>query len=240
MTELVKSWIKESNRIIILSGAGVSTNAGIPDYRSAGKNVVLERGSSYVAELTASAEQAQPTISHSLPEWLAKQGKLVRVYTQNIDGLYRKTTLPKDRLVEFHGCLADDTVVYFDDPIPPVAIETLKKDFVQNSPDLIIVMGTSLKVKPFALIPNMVPLRTKRVLITLNVDELDCIIGPDNPYETYGLYSYKPTARIAGMLVSAGPTWTKNDDDTIDHGVWKSQKVIEMDCDEFSRTLMED
>ena len=43
---------------------------------------------------------------------------------------------------------------------------------------------------------------------------------------------------LSGAGVSTDPTWTRTDDETIEWAHWKKQKVLDMDCNEFSRNLM--
>ncbi|CAH6419322.1 Histone deacetylase, partial [uncultured virus] len=171
----------EFKNIIVLTGAGVSTNAGIPDYRSpkgffteltaafpdaTRPELLLTR--SFVAkhkvfehpvylEHCEVFKDAKPTPSHQFCKWLHDKGWLIRVYTQNIDGLHHKVGLPEDKIVEFHGSLANNTVVLYDDPIPCAVINQVQLDFNRDELDLILVLGTSLKVQPFSSLPSQAP-----------------------------------------------------------------------------------
>ena len=84
-------------------------------------------------------EEAYPTICHKMLGWLYKQGWLRRVYTQNIDGLELHQDVIdetadlssgyKECIVQSHGSMRDDTVVFYDDPLPEDFYKSLKIDF---------------------------------------------------------------------------------------------------------------
>jgi len=112
------SLVKESNRILALTGAGISTSAGIPDFRSPGTGLwnVMEDLDAFTSagfltkpqklyqlalKLAPSMETVRPTLAH---EWLASledQGKLLGTVTQNVDGLHQMAG--SKRVVELHG-----------------------------------------------------------------------------------------------------------------------------------------
>lgn len=97
--------IRESKRIVAFSGAGISTEAGIPDFRSEGglwgNAELLELMSAggfrrdpagfyrAASQLMPNMHRAQPTAAHQLLAELEAQGKLTAVITQNIDGLHQ-------------------------------------------------------------------------------------------------------------------------------------------------------
>jgi NAD-dependent deacetylase len=115
--ERVISLIQKSNRIVVLSGAGISTEAGIPDFRSAGglwqDSSLMQRLSasgfrqdpeSYYREsvkLFSTIRDAKPTIAHRLLARLEELGKIEAVVTQNIDGLHNAAGSKK--VYELHG-----------------------------------------------------------------------------------------------------------------------------------------
>ena len=178
-------------RIVVLTGAGVSTNAGIPDYRSAGgfftelmkacpeakiPEDLLTRSfinthkvcehQVYLDHIDA-FKNATPTASHNLCKWLHDKGWLLRVYTQNIDGLHQKAGLPEDMVVEYHGSLVKNNLVFYGDRISPNVLTQTRSDFNGNSTpiDLLLVLGTSLKVAPFNKLVETAPRSSTRVLV---------------------------------------------------------------------------
>jgi NAD-dependent deacetylase len=111
------SIIRKSSRIVALSGAGISTEAGIPDFRGPGgmweDADLLEQLSAsgfnrspagfYRAsvELFSTISRAEPTLAHRLLAHLEQMGKLDAVVTQNIDGLHHAAGSTK--VFEVHG-----------------------------------------------------------------------------------------------------------------------------------------
>jgi NAD-dependent SIR2 family protein deacetylase len=120
------TWIEQSERILVLSGAGVSVAAGLPDFRSPGTGLydnLQKYNLPYpeavfeldfyrrnpkpflllAKELWPSGTSYLPTLTHSFLALLAKKNRLLRNYTQNIDGLEFLASIPGHLLVECHG-----------------------------------------------------------------------------------------------------------------------------------------
>lgn len=111
--------MRASTRILIFSGAGVSTASGIPDFR--GPNGVWTRRRpvfyedflasdaarveywDYKLETWANHERARPNAAHEAIAALEHAGRIEAVVTQNVDGLHRRAGTSADRLVELHG-----------------------------------------------------------------------------------------------------------------------------------------
>ncbi|MDX3799552.1 SIR2 family NAD-dependent protein deacylase [Streptomyces sp. AK04-3B] len=107
--------------VAILSGAGISTDSGIPDYRGpnglwrrdpeAEKLVTYEyymgvpeiRRRSWQMRRTSQALKARPNAAHLAVAELEKSGVPVRVITQNVDGLHQLAGLPGRKVLELHG-----------------------------------------------------------------------------------------------------------------------------------------
>ncbi len=119
-TERLAQLILESKRIIVFTGAGVSTESGIPDFRSPGgiwsrydpEDFTIQRFLSsretrrthwkMYAE-TGIFTKAEPNPAHYATASLHHWGKLDCVITQNIDNLHQKAGVPDDRVLELHG-----------------------------------------------------------------------------------------------------------------------------------------
>lgn len=121
----VASWIQESRKIVILSGAGVSCSAGIPDFRTPGTGLYdnLQKYNLPFAEAVFDVDfyrkkpepflnlakelwpglRHSPTLTHSFVATLANKRKLLRNYSQNIDGLEHLASVPEEAIVECHG-----------------------------------------------------------------------------------------------------------------------------------------
>ena len=117
--ELLKQWVAESNRIVFFGGAGVSTESGIPDFRSTDglysqkfdyppetiiSHTFYERKTEYFFRFYREKMLPlgfEPNITHKVLAQWELQGKLAAVVTQNIDGLHQKAGSKK--VYELHG-----------------------------------------------------------------------------------------------------------------------------------------
>ena len=115
----LKQWIEESNRIVVFTGAGVSTESGIPDFRSVDglysqkfeyppetiiSHSFYERNPEYFFRFYREKMLPlgfEPNIAHNMFARWEQQGKLLAVVTQNIDGLHQKAG--SKRVYELHG-----------------------------------------------------------------------------------------------------------------------------------------
>uniref|UniRef100_A0A3Q3X2M6 NAD-dependent protein deacetylase n=1 Tax=Mola mola TaxID=94237 RepID=A0A3Q3X2M6_MOLML len=212
-------------RVVVMAGAGISTPSGIPDFRSPGSGLYdnLQQYDLPYAEAIfeidffhrnpnpffALAKELypgnyQPNLSHYFVRLLHDKGQLLRMYTQNIDGLERLAGIPPEMLVEAHGTFATATctvclrkyegeqlrpdvmngtvpkcptckgvvkpdIVFFGEELPHHFLKYLT-DFPLA--DLLIIMGTSLEVEPFASLSGAVRSSVPRLLINRD------LVGP--------------------------------------------------------------
>jgi len=219
LAEYIKS--EECKNVILMLGAGVSTSAGIPDFRSPETGLysnlarlnlphpeaVFEIGffrRNPVPFYTLAHElypgKFRPTITHSFVRLLAEQSILHTCFTQNIDTLERRAGVPDNKVIEAHGSFATQRcidckrpfdggkmkehieakkiakcevcggyvkpdIVFFGEGLPPEFIRAVPS---METADLLIVMGTSLTVHPFASLAGMVRESCPRVLINLD------------------------------------------------------------------------
>ena len=112
--ETIADWILQATHVVAFTGAGISTDSGIPDFR--GPDGVWTRRD---AGLPAPAwrvpvGQVQPNAAHLALVALQRLGKLQFLITQNTDNLHRQSGIDPERLAELHGngqllrCLACD------------------------------------------------------------------------------------------------------------------------------------
>lgn len=117
--EELKALLDESRRAVIFTGAGVSTESGIPDFRSPGgiwtKYQPIdfrEFMSSHEARretwrrkiaVDEAVSQAKPNRGHRAIAHLVAQGKASSVITQNIDNLHQRSGVPDEKVIELHG-----------------------------------------------------------------------------------------------------------------------------------------
>jgi len=120
---IIRGWINAAQRIVVMTGAGISTDSGIPDFRGPRGvwtlNPKAERMSDiryYVADpevrrlswqsrLAHPAWTAAPNAGHCALAELERRGKLHALITQNIDGLHQRAGVSEERVIEVHGTL---------------------------------------------------------------------------------------------------------------------------------------
>jgi len=111
--------IAESDRVVLFTGAGISTDSGIPDFRGPGGTWTRQAPiefSEFMNSDTARREtwrrrfamdrtlrSAQPNRAHRAVAELVRDGKVPVVITQNIDGLHQESGVPADQVIELHG-----------------------------------------------------------------------------------------------------------------------------------------
>jgi NAD-dependent deacetylase len=121
--DTVANMVFESKRIVVFTGAGISTESGIADFRSPGgiwskfdpsefsyqkflsSEVSRERYWEFSKSLWPIVAEARPNPGHSAITELHYLGKLDCVITQNIDGLHQKSGIPDEKVIELHGTL---------------------------------------------------------------------------------------------------------------------------------------
>ena len=101
--ELIVNWILDSERLVIFTGAGISTDSGLPDYR--GPDGVWTRRDKGLPppKMKVSWDKVKPNEGHYAIVELLKINKLDYVISQNVDGLHAKSGIPFNKLSELHG-----------------------------------------------------------------------------------------------------------------------------------------
>ena len=123
MIEQVKSWLEGAQRVVALTGAGISTDSGIPDFRGPQgvwtRNPLAEKLSNihfYLADpevrkaswqnrLSSPAWSAKPNAGHMALVGLEQRRKLHALITQNIDELHQLAGNSPDKVIEVHGTM---------------------------------------------------------------------------------------------------------------------------------------
>lgn len=231
--EAVADYIKSGKcrKVIFMVGAGISTSAGIPDFRSPDTGLFsqLEKYNLPYPEAIFDIGFFQknpkpffhlarelfpgnfdPTPCHYFMRLLHDKGQLLRLYTQNIDSLERIAGVPDEKLLEAHGTFntahctnkrcrkayslewmkkivlpkdrkdnvarcdscgsyVKPDIIFYGEMLPDRFYSLIEHDFPQC--DLLIVMGTSLTVQPFASLVDMVGGSVPRLLINLTEPE---------------------------------------------------------------------
>lgn len=117
--ESLRELLETSRRAVVFTGAGISTESGIPDFRSPG-GIWSRTTPIYFQEFVASEEarreawrrkvssdqdvrKAKPNRGHRAVASLVERGTVRAVITQNIDGMHQKSGVPEERIIELHG-----------------------------------------------------------------------------------------------------------------------------------------
>jgi NAD-dependent deacetylase len=132
----VATWIRQARRVTVLTGAGISTDSGIPDFRGPNgvwtKDPEAERLSNirhymddpevralvWQGRLNHPAWRAQPNPAHRALADLERKGHLHTLVTQNIDGLHQLAGTSEDILIEIHGTIREVVCMQCDDRAP--------------------------------------------------------------------------------------------------------------------------
>ena len=121
----VRGWIEAARRIVVLTGAGISTDSGIPDFRGPQglwtKNPEAEKMATinhYMADpevrkrswrmrIEMEINRREPNAGHRALAELERRGRLDTLITQNVDGLHQKGGVSPESIVEIHGTLQE-------------------------------------------------------------------------------------------------------------------------------------
>src|SRR5437773_4191028 len=130
--DIVRRWVDESGRIVALTGAGISTESGIPDFRGPKgvwtKDPKAEKLSnihyymldlevrklSWKSRLGHPAWEAKPNAGHQALVKLERRAKLHALVTQNIDGLHQQAGNSPEKVIEVHGTLHEAMCMHCD------------------------------------------------------------------------------------------------------------------------------
>ena len=123
--DTVKGWIDAAQRVVALTGAGISTDSGIPDFRGpqglwtknpeAEKMATLQhyladpevRRRAWQTRLAMGEREVLPNAGHRALVELERRGKLHALLTQNVDGLHQRAGTSPARMVEIHGTIQE-------------------------------------------------------------------------------------------------------------------------------------
>ena len=134
--ERARALLDAARRVVVLTGAGISTESGIPDFRGPQgvwtKNPAAEKLATlkhYVGDpevrklawqkrLQSEVFRAQPNAGHRALASLERRGKLHTLITQNIDGLHQRAGSSSERVIEVHGTIHEVVCLQCDERAP--------------------------------------------------------------------------------------------------------------------------
>jgi NAD-dependent deacetylase len=221
--ELVGGWIAAAERVTVLTGAGISTDSGIPDFRGPQgvwtKNPRAEKTSTlqnYLAdpEVRRNAWQvradsplwsAQPNAGHLAIVDIERAGKLHGVVTQNIDELHQKAGTDPELVIEVHGTAWWTRCMSCGDRRPMA--ETLERVRSGEADPPCLVCGGILKSDTISFGQALVPEVIDRAMAVSR--SCDVLLAVGSTLSVYPAASCVPLAAAAGanvVVINAGPT----------------------------------
>ena len=190
--EQLAQWVFESKYLVVFTGAGISTESGLPDFR--GPDGIWTRRDKGLPPRPRPFSSVEPNAGHRAIVELQNLGKMRFLISQNVDNLHLSSGIRPDLLAELHGNTAKlkcqrcgtqvdkspgleicpcggrlvSSVVNFGDPLPQ---KELQSSFWHSEQcDLLIVVGSSLVVSPANEMPR-IALESGARLVIINEGE---------------------------------------------------------------------
>ena len=220
---LARTWVSSSRRVVALTGAGISTESGVPDFRGPQgiwtKNPKAERLSNihyYMSDpevrrlawqqrLDHPAWHAEPNAGHLALVDLERSGKLHALITQNIDGLHQKAGSSPDTVIEVHGTVREYVCMSCGSHGPMhKALERVRAG--EDDPEC-RDCGGILKSATISFGQALVPEVIERAMMAASAADLLLAIG--STLQVYPVAGAVPRAKSAGarvVIVNAEPT----------------------------------
>ena len=221
--EVARLLVAGSSRITVLTGAGISTGSGIPDFRGPNgvwtKNPKAEkvatlkhyledpeiREIAWQNRLRSPAWSAQPNDGHRALVELERRGKLHALITQNIDELHQRAGHDPERVIEVHGTMFT-TVCWTCGDKHPMQV-TLERVRAGEADPSCLVCGGILKSDTISFGQALVPEVIARALAAAEACDLFLAVG--STLSVFPAANTVPRAKAAGarvVIVNGGPT----------------------------------
>ena len=212
---LVRQWLNESSRIVALTGAGISTESGIPDFRGPQgvwtKNPKAERLSNiqhYMADpevrrlawqhrLVHPAWHAEPNLGHRALADLERAGRLHALITQNIDGLHQRAGNSAAQVIEVHGTVHECVCMSCDARQPMQRVLDRVRAGEEDPPCL--ACGGILKSATISFGQALVPQMIARAMRA--ADEADLFFAIGSTLQVYPVAGAVPHAKNRGARI---------------------------------------
>jgi NAD-dependent deacetylase len=221
--EKARTWVDGASCIVALTGAGISTESGIPDFRGpqglwtkdprAEKMATLQayvsdpevRRFAWRMRLDTLAVQVEPNAGHRALVELEQRGKLHALITQNVDGLHQDAGSSPDRVVEIHGtlreveCLACERRTSMDEEL--VRVVNGEEDPACRS------CGGMLKSATIAFGQGLIQEDLQRA--ERAAEECDLLLAIGSTLAVYPVAGVVPVAKAAGarvVILNGDPT----------------------------------
>jgi NAD-dependent deacetylase len=231
-----RRWVSDAERVVVLTGAGISTDSGIPDFRGPQgvwtKNPKAEKLSNishylsdpevrrlaWQSRLEAGAWRATPNRGHDAVVALERQGKLHAVVTQNVDGLHQRAGTSPGLVVEVHGTLWRWQCLSCGDEGPMEDALERVRGGEEDPPCL--GCGGIIKSATISFGQSLVPEVIDRAMQVAT--EADVLLAVGTTLQVYPVANMVPLARRSGarvVIVNAEPTGM----DDLAHAVLRGQ-----------------
>jgi NAD-dependent deacetylase len=221
--EQVCRWMEAASRIVALTGAGISTESGIPDFRGPQgvwtRDAKAERLSNihyymsdpevrklaWKSRLDHPAWRAEPNAGHRALVELERRGTLHALITQNIDGLHQRAGSSPEKVIEVHGTMRDVMCMIcgWRGPMTPV-LDRVRAG--EEDPPCERCSGI-LKSATISFGQSLVPEVISRAMRA--AEQADLLIAIGTSLQVYPVAGAVPVAIAAGVrvvIVNAEPT----------------------------------
>jgi len=216
MIEQVKRWVGDARRVVVLTGAGISTDSGIPDFRGPQglwtRNPKAEKLSdiryymsdpevrrlAWQSRLDHSALSARPNAGHLALVDLERRGKLHALITQNIDELHQIAGNSPEKVIEVHGTLRKAMCMSCGWRGPMQ--ETLERVRAGEEDPRCLACGGILKSATISFGQALVPEVIDRALAV--AAQADVLVAVGSTLQVYPVAGAVPAAKAAGAKVA--------------------------------------
>jgi NAD-dependent deacetylase len=227
--ERATALVAAARRIVVLTGAGISTESGIPDFRGpqgvwtrnpeAEKLATLDhyvadpevRRRAWASRLTSPTWEAQPNAGHRAVADLERSGRVTLVVTQNVDGLHQAAGSDPERVVEIHGTMRQVACLQCGDRNPmPKVLDRVRSG--EDDPSCRAVVGDEecggiLKSATISFGQSLVPEHLARAEAA--AASCDLLLAVGSTLAVYPAAGLVPVAARAGarvVIVNGEPT----------------------------------
>jgi NAD-dependent deacetylase len=215
LVDTVRGWVDEAQRIVVLTGAGISTDSGIPDFRGpkgvwtrnpeAEKRATLQhymsdpdvRRKAWLDRLDHPAWAAEPNAGHRALVVLERRAKLDMLITQNIDGLHQAAGSDPERVVEVHGTVREVVCMACDERAPMQ--RALDRVRAGEADPPCRTCGGILKSATISFGQNLVPDDLERAGAAAR--RADLLLAVGSTLAVYPVADVVPVAQLSGARV---------------------------------------
>jgi len=223
LLDTARAWVDGAERVVVLTGAGISTDSGIPDFRGPRgvwtRNPMAEklsdiryymsdpevRKAAWISRMKHSAWTAEPNAGHHALVGLERRGKLHALITQNIDELHQRAGNSPEKVIEVHGTMRKVVCMACGDTAPMQ--KALDRVRAGEADPPCRSCGGILKSATISFGQALVPEVIEAALRAAG--EADLLLAVGSTLQVYPVAGAVPLARDAGarvVIVNGEPT----------------------------------